>query len=82
MSSAVRISPESHERLRQIAENEGLSLTEALDRAIEAYRRDRMLSDVNQAYSALKRDPAKWSREEAERGEMEGSLSDGLADDE
>lgn len=81
MSSAVRISPESHEKLRQIAEDEGVTLTEALDRAIEAYRRDRMLRDVNQAYSALRHDPKKWSEEEADRAALEGSLSDGLGED-
>ncbi len=82
MSSAVRISPDSHERLRQIAEDEGVTLTEALDRAIEAYRRQRMLRDVNQAYTALRQDPKKWSEEEADRAAMEGSVSDGLDEDE
>jgi hypothetical protein len=51
-----------------------------LDKAIEAYRRERFLYDTNAAFAALRADPEAWREELAERDVMDAALGDGLLD--
>ena len=52
-----------------------------LDRAIEAYRRERFLRDANADFAALKKDRKAWRDELAERKLWERTLGDGLDDE-
>lgn len=47
------------------------------DEAIERYRRDKFLDDVNAAYTALRNDPKAWKEEQAERTLWDKTLGDG-----
>ncbi|MFQ5652368.1 MAG: toxin-antitoxin system protein [bacterium] len=76
--SAVRISDKSRKILRGIAADEGASMQAIIEKAIELYRRQRLLADVNNAYAALRQDGETWSEVEKERSEWEGTLGDGL----
>lgn len=49
-----------------------------LDAAIEYYRRDKFLDEVNEAFARLKSDPIAWAEELEERAVLEGTLLDGL----
>jgi hypothetical protein len=47
---------------------------------VQRDRRDRFLDRVNDAYSALRRDPEAWAEEQAERALWDSTLADGLTD--
>jgi hypothetical protein len=79
-SLTVRITPSAHAALRALAEEADESMTEVLDRAIEAYRRQRFLAGLNSDFAALRRDGKAWEEELAEREEWDATLSDGLED--
>jgi hypothetical protein len=53
-------------------------MQEVLSHAVEAYRRDHLLREVNAAYALLRADPDAWREERAERAIWEGTLADGL----
>jgi len=50
-------------------------------RALESYRRRRILESANDAYRSMRNDPTQWRDELAERAEWDATLGDGLADD-
>jgi hypothetical protein len=53
-----------------------------LDRAIETYRRQRFLEEVNAAYAALRRDEKAWEAWKEERKAWEVTFGDGIDTDE
>ena len=77
----MRISGPAHQKLRALAEEDGVSLTEELDRIVEAQRRRRFIERANRAYAALKSDEEKWAAHQKEISELEGTLMDGLEDE-
>lgn len=74
----VRISDDSHGTLRDLARTEGISMQALLDEAVEMLRRRRFLEQLNTAYAELRSDPKAWSEIEAQRGEWDSTLLDGL----
>lgn len=78
----VRISDTSRNILRELAAQKGASMQALLDKAIEAYRRQLFLEEINQAYAALREDPKAWSQIEKERAVWDTTLNDGLDPDE
>jgi hypothetical protein len=78
MSSVnVRISQESHQVLRELSDQEGISMQSLLDEAVEQLRRLKFLAQANVAFAALKADPKAWKAELDERRLWESTLSDG-----
>ncbi len=82
LTTTVRLSKETHQDLRQIAQTEGKSIQTVLEGLACDYRRRQMLEEGNRAYAALRRDPQAWSDEREERSAWENTLSDGLKDGE
>jgi hypothetical protein len=80
-SATVRIKPQSHQALRELARTSGESLQDVLERAIEEYRRSRILDQVNACYAKLRADPKRWREELEERALSENTLMDGLGDE-
>lgn len=78
----VRISAASHQVLRELAEQTGQSMTEVLDKALDAYRRKVFFEQLNAGYAALRADPEAWAELEAERKLWDATLMDGLDPDE
>lgn len=78
-TTTIRINATTRETLRQLAARSGRSMQEVLEAAIEEHRRRQFFADVNAAYEALRRDPAEWEVELAERRLTEGTLADGIA---
>lgn len=78
----VRISEAAHRILKEMAEQTGQSMTEVLDKALDAYRRKVFFEQLNADYAALKADPEAWAEELAERKLWDATLVDGLDPDE
>ncbi len=77
-TTTVRITCEAHEKLRAMADEDEVSLTEALDRLIEAQRRKRFLEALNRDYAALRADKEAWREFQEEVALWENMLMDGL----
>ena len=75
----VRISEDSRELLRWLSEKEGRSMQAVLRAALEVYRRQRFLDEVNAGYEELRRDAPHWEAWTAEAALWDRTLSDGLA---
>lgn len=79
-TTTIRIRRETRDRVREIADTTGLSMQSVIERALELYRRQQMLSALNEAYAALHNDEAAWSALEAERAEWDVALINGSED--
>ena len=77
-SATVRISSTTQRMLRELAANTGESMQSLLDKAIEAYRRERFLDQANEAFAALRRDPKKWKAELEERNAWDATLAENV----
>ena len=75
---STRISDPTREALRKLAERSGESMQALLDKAVEAYRRQRFLEESNRAFEALRANPQTWRIEQAEREAWDMTLADGL----
>ena len=62
----VRISATSRNILRNLAAKEGVSMQAILDKAVESYRRQLFLQEVNKAYAVIRQDDKAWSEIEKE----------------
>ena len=78
----VRISSETHSRLKAMALASGETIGEILAKAVDAYRREMLLNDANRAFARLKEREELWKDEQKEREEWETALADGLDKDE
>ncbi len=81
MGATIRVTDETHEALRKLAQEMDEPMEDVLAKAVEAYRRARVLELTNQAYASLKADPQAWQELLDERAEWDVTLSDGLEDD-
>ena len=64
--------------IHALARSDGITMQDAVEQAVEAYRRQRMLRETNVAYAAVRGDAAAASDLERERAEWDGALGDGL----
>ena len=78
MTMTVRINPTTHSKLKQLAEQFGESMPTILERAVEAYRRQKFLEEANRAYAVLRSNSEAWSDEREERETWDATLSDDL----
>jgi len=78
----VRISSETHSRLKAMASVSGETIGEILAKAVDAYRREMLLNDANRAFARLKEREELWKDEQNEREEWETALADALKKDE
>ena len=77
-SQIVRISSETHLRLKAMAAASGETIVEILSKAVDAYRREMLLKDANIAFAKLKENEKLWKDEKNEREEWGTTLTDGL----
>jgi predicted transcriptional regulator len=80
-SETVRIHPQTHAKLKQLADEVGESMPDVLERAVDAYARRRFLELLNQDFAALRGDATAWREETAEREAWDATVRDGLEDD-
>jgi hypothetical protein len=74
----IPISEVSHQLLKELAEQTGQTMTDVLDKALDAYRRKLFLEQMNAGYAALRADPEAWADHVAERKLWDATLMDGL----
>jgi hypothetical protein len=79
-SLTVRITRSAHAALRSLAAETDESMTEVLDKAIEAYRRASFLAGLNGDFAALRQNRAAWEEGQQELRAWDATLSDGLED--
>ncbi len=78
LSVTVRIANETRNTLKTLAHQEGESMQSVLEKAIEFYRRQRFLEEVNSAYARLKGDSAAQKEWEKELKVWDSTSADGL----
>ena len=78
MASMVRVDEATHALLKNAAAGEGVSMQELLKRALEAYRRQRLLVQANAAYAGVRDDAEEYRAWRGELAALDGTLSDGL----
>lgn len=77
----TRISEPTREALRRLAEQSGESIQALLEKAVEAYRRQRFLEESNRAFEVLRASPQAWKSGQAERVAWDLTLADGLEEE-
>ena len=77
-TTTVRVSENTHALLQDLSRAEGVSMQQILQKALDQYRRERLLSATNAAYAAVRADQKSWSEVEAERASWDATLVDGL----
>lgn len=76
MSTTIRVSEETRDRLASLAGATGRPMTSILDDAVEALERKMFFDRLNRRYQELRDDSAAWSEIEQERRVEEGALED------
>ena len=79
-TKTVKMKPRAHAALKEMAAEDGLSITEEVSRLVEEKRRERFLRAANRDYALLREDEDAWQELKEEREELEDTLSDGLVD--
>ena len=74
----VRVTEDTRALLRWLSEIEGRSMQAVLRSALEVYRRQRFLDEVNAGYAELRRDRGSWEDWTSERDLWDRTLADGL----
>ena len=77
-TTTIRVTTNTRNMLSDMAQATGQSMQSIVEQALESYRRQQMLSALNDAYAALREDEAAWAEMEAERAIWESTLADGL----
>lgn len=78
-TATVRVGSEALSVLHELARIEGVSQQSVVERALEAYRRLKLLEATNAAFAAWRNDSAAWKEEEAEREAWDRASADGEA---
>lgn len=76
MSTTIRVSEETRDRLASLANATGRPMTRVLDDAVDALERKMFFDAFNRRYQELREDAAAWSEIERERRTEEGALGD------
>lgn len=77
-TTMMRVREETRRALEEMAEQDRATMQDVLARAVENYRRRRLLEATNEAYSRLRADQAAWSELVAERRPWDATLMDGI----
>jgi hypothetical protein len=77
-SNVVKLKPETYQRVKQKAGEQGATMQEIIARGIDALDRLEFAQAFRIDYEELRRDADAWGREERERALWESTLDDGL----
>jgi hypothetical protein len=76
MSTTIRVSEKTRDRLASLASSTGRPMTKVLDDAVEALERKVFFDRFNRRYQELRDDPTAWAGIELERRTEDGVLGD------
>src|ERR1700722_13191195 len=74
----IPISESSQRLLRELAAQTGQTMTDVLDKALDAYRRKVFFDQLNAGYAELRADPQAWAEHLAEGEQWDATRGDGL----
>ncbi|CAN5741685.1 hypothetical protein BH24ACT4_BH24ACT4_04810 [soil metagenome] len=77
MSTTIRVSESTHQRVARIAAETERPMTLVLDDALDALERRDFFASFNQAWERIRGDEAGAAEVDAERVEWDGTLRDG-----
>jgi hypothetical protein len=78
----VRVDEKTHQRLCELSREMDVSLGDVVAKAVERYRRERILLQAVEAQERLREDPVAWAEYRAELALWDNTLMDGLEDEE
>lgn len=76
MSTTIRVSEETRDRLAALADSTKRPMTKVLDDAVDALERRVFFERFNRRYQNLRDQPETWAEIEAERRAEEGAVGD------
>ena len=76
MSTTIRVTDETRQRIASIAESTGRPMTEVVADAVDALERRVFFDELDARYQELRSNRATWAEIEAERASEEGALRD------
>jgi len=77
-TTTIRVSRRTRDVLQALAAQYGSSMQAVLEEAVDLLEGQRLLEATNEAYAALRANPAAWQELQEERAEWDVTLSDGL----
>jgi succinate dehydrogenase/fumarate reductase flavoprotein subunit len=81
VGGTIRVSEQTHATVRALAGETGEPMQDVIAKAVELYRRQRILERTNAAYAALRSDPQRWQEERDERELWDNTVADGIEDE-
>jgi predicted DNA-binding protein len=75
-TTTIRVAISDRDVAQELAKQTGRSQMEIVHEALELYRRQQLLADMNQGFSALRRDGDAWDEEMVERDVWDITLGD------
>jgi len=76
----TRISETDHKALQELALQTGKQQQEIIHEALDTYRREKLLDEINAGFERLRSRPADWKAEMEERHLWENTVADGLTE--
>lgn len=80
--TTAKISPNTARILERLQRRYHKPKTVLIDLALKKYEEQILLEEINEGYARLKADKKDWEEELKERQEIEGTVGDGLENDE
>lgn len=81
-STTVRVDPRTHAMLRELSEQEHKSIGQLVTEAVEKYRDEKFLQEMEEALANLKADPVAWKDYQDEIALWDTTSGDGLENEE
>ncbi len=75
-STNVRITENTWVTLKELSSKTNTSMQDIIQKAVEDYRRKKILEETNEAFLRLKSNTVAWQEEQKERAEWESTLGD------
>ncbi len=76
LTTTIRVAITDRDAAQELAKQTGQSQMDVVHAALEVYRRQLLLASMNQGFAALRRDPAAWEEEMAEREGWDITIGD------
>lgn len=80
-TTTIRVAVTDRDLAQELATKLGRSQMDVVHEALELYRRQQLLADMNRDFAAMRRDGDAWSEEMAERDVWDVTLGDATGGD-
>ena len=80
-TTTIRVAVSDRDLAQELATRSGCSQMEIVHEALELYRRQQLLAEMNRDFAAMRRDGDAWSEEMADRDVWDITLGDATGGD-